>query len=321
MSNQPLFIGIDVAKDHLDVAHRPGDKSAQYRNAEADIAQLVQDLQAAAPQLIVLEATGGLEVPVAGALALAGLPVAVINPRQVRHFAQALGQLAKTDRIDARVLAHFGDAVRPEPRALPDEQAQRLSALLARRRQLIDMLVAEKNRLYSAVAAVRPRVQAHIAWLEQELADLDADLGAAVRASPLWRETENLLRSMPGIGPVVARTLLVDLPELGSLNSKKIAKLVGVAPLNRDSGRQHGPRSIWGGRAAVRTALYMASLSAVRWNPVLKAFYEQLVKAGKPKKCALVACMRKLLVILNAMVRDRTPWQPPRSAAAPCPAG
>lgn len=317
MSNQPLFVGIDVAKDHLDVAYRPGEQLAQYRNAEAEIAQLVHHLHAAAPHLIVLEATGGLEVPVATALALAGLPVAVINPRQVRRFAEAVGQLAKTDRIDARLLAYFADAIKPEPRALPDEQAQRLAALMARRRQLIDMLVAEKNRLHTAIAAVRPRIQAHIAWLEHELADLDDDLSAAIKASPLWRETEHLLRSTPGIGPVAARTLLFDLPELGGLNAKQIAKLVGVAPLNRDSGRQHGPRMIWGGRATVRTALYMATLSALRCNPVIKAFYGQLVQAGKPKKSALVACMRKLLVILNAMVRDRTPWQPSRSAAAP----
>jgi transposase len=309
MTHQPLFIGIDVAKAHLDVAYRPGERVAQYRNAEAAIAQLVQDLHAAAPQLIVLEATGGLEVPVATALAVAGFAVAVVNPRQVRRFAEAVGQLAKTDRIDARLLAHFAEALRPEPRPLPDAQAQQLAALLARRRQLIDMLVAEKNRLQTASSAVRPRVQAHIAWLEHELADLDADLAAAVKASPLWRETEDLLRSTPGIGPVAARTLLFDLPELGRLNAKQIAKLVGVAPLNRDSGRQSGPRMIWGGRATVRTVLYMATLSAVRYNPVIEAFYGKLCQAGKPKKAALVACMRKLLVILNAMVRDRTPWQ------------
>lgn len=314
MSHQPLFVGIDVAKEHLDVVYRPGNQATQFRNAEAEIAQLVPQLQAAAPQLIVLEATGGLEVPVATALAVAGLPVAVINPRQVRRFAEAVGQLAKTDRIDAQLLAHFAEAIRPAPRALPDEQAQRLAALMARRRQVIDMLVAEKNRLHTALAAVRPRVQAHIAWLEHELADLDDDLSSAIKASPVWCETENLLRSTPGIGPVVARTLLFDLPELGCLNAKQIAKLVGVAPLNRDSGRQHGPRMIWGGRATVRTALYMATLSAIRCNPVIKAFYGQLVQAGKPKKSALVACMRKLLVILNAMVRQRTAWQPLRSA-------
>lgn len=310
MSSAQSFIGIDVAKEYLDMASRPGGQSTRTRNREAEIAQLVQDLQELRPVLIVLEATGGLELPLAAALAVAGLPVAVVNPRQVRSFAQATGQLAKTDRLDAQLLAHFAEAIRPAPRALPDAQTQQFSALLARRRQLIEMLTAEKNRLHSALAPLRPRLQAHIAWLEAELADLDRALGQAVQASPLWRTKEDLLRSAPGVGPVLARTLLFDLPELGSLGHKQIAKLVGVAPLNRDSGHQQGKRGIWGGRAHVRTALYMAALSAIRYNPVIKAFYQRLTQAGKPKKAALTACMHKLLTILNAMLRDQTPWQP-----------
>lgn len=309
MSQQP-FVGIDVSKDYLDIGVRPGGKPERIRNREAEIDQLVQQLKDLQPALIVLEATGGLEMPVAAALAVAGLPVAIVNPRQVRKFAEATGQLAKTDKIDALVLAHFAEAIRPAPRDLPDAQAQQMSALLARRRQLVEMLAAEKNRLHSAIAQVRPRLKAHIAWLEQELDDLDRDLNQAVKDSPIWREKETLLRSVPGVGPVLARTLLFELPELGCLSHKQIAKLVGVAPLNRDSGRLQGKRTIWGGRAVVRTALYMAMLSAIRFNPAIKTFYEHLVKAGKPKKAAMTACMHKLLTILNAMLRDGTPWLP-----------
>jgi transposase len=311
MSNVQPFVGIDVAKDHFDLASRPGGKPERIRNREAEITQLVQQLKDLQPALIVMEATGGLEMPLAAALAVAGLPVAVVNPRQVRKFAEATGQLAKTDQIDAQILAHFAEAIHPAPRALPDEQAQQMGALLARRRQLIEMLTAEKNRLHSALAQVRPRLQAHIAWLEDELAALDQELDQAVKDSPLWREKEDLLRSVPGVGPVLARTLLFDLPELGALSHKQIAKLVGVAPLNRDSGRLKGKRSIWGGRAVVRTALYLAVLSAMRFNPVIKAFYQRLVQAGKPKKAAMTACMHKLLTILNAMLRNQTAWQPP----------
>lgn len=311
MSNVQPFVGIDVAKDHLDLASRPGGKPVRIRNREAEITQLVQQLQDLQPALIVMEATGGLEMPLAAALAVAGLPVAVVNPRQVRSFAEATGQLAKTDQLDAQILAHFAEAIHPAPRALPDEQTQQMSALLARRRQLIEMLTAEKNRLHSALAQVRPRLQAHIAWLEDELAALDQELDQAVKDSPLWRAKEDLLCSVPGVGPVLARTLLFDLPELGALSHKQIAKLVGVAPLNRDSGRLKGKRSIWGGRAVVRTALYLAVLSAMRFNPVIKAFYQRLVQAGKSKKAAMTACMHKLLTILNAMLRNQTAWQPP----------
>lgn len=309
MSNPQPYVGIDVSKDYLDTGIRPGGKSERTGNREPDIAQLVQRLQALQPALIVLEATGGLEMPVAAALAVARLPTAIVNPRQVRKFAEASGQLAKTDKIDAQVLAHFAEAIRPEPRGLPDEQAQHMAALLARRRQLVEMLVAEKNRRHSASAGVRPRLEAHIEWLEHELNDLDHDLNQAIKASPLWREKEDLLRSVPGVGPVLARTLLFELPELGCLNHKQVAKLVGVAPLNRDSGRKRGKRTIWGGRAVVRTALYMAMLAAIRFNPVIKDFYLRLVQAGKPKKSAMTACMHKLLTILNAVLRDRTAWQ------------
>jgi transposase len=310
MSHLPLFVGIDVAKDHLDIAFRPGGQSQRIRNREADIEPLVQELLALQPTLIVLEATGGLEMPVAAALAVAGLPVAIVNPRQVRRFAEATGQLAKTDRIDGDVMAHFAEAVRPQPRAVPDEQTQQMGALLARRRQLVEMLAAEKNRLHSALPRVRPQLKAHIGWLEAALAELDHDLNQAVKDSPLWRDKEDLLRSVPGVGPVLARTLLFELPELGALNHKQIAKLVGVAPLNRDSGRHQGKRLIWGGRAVVRTALYMAALSAVRFNPVIQIFYQRLIKAGKAKKAALTACMHKLLTILNAMVAHQTAWRP-----------
>jgi transposase len=313
---RPVFVGIDVSKEHLDWVVRPGGSPVRTANQAAAIDDLVARLQAQAPTLIVLEATGGLETPVVAALAVAGLPVAVVNPRQVRRFAEATGQLAKTDRLDAQVLAHFAEAIRPPVRALPDAQTQALSALLTRRRQLIEMLTAERNRLLRATPAVQGRLAAHITWLEQELTDLDGELSQAVQASPVWCAKESLLRSTPGVGPVLARTLLFDLPELGSLTAKELAKLAGVAPLNRDSGRQQGKRQIWGGRSTIRTALYMGSLAATRYNPVIKAFYERLLKAGKPKKVALVACMHKLLTILNAMVKHNTPWQPPQPAAA-----
>jgi transposase len=258
--------------------------------------------------LIVLEATGGFQRAVVAALAAAALPVVVVNPRQARDFAKATGQLAKTDVLDARALAHFAEAVRPTPRPLPDAQTDDLRALLARRRQLVAMRTAEINRLGSAPPRVQGDLQAHIAWLDQRLAALDDDLDTTLRASPVWRERETLYRSVPGIGPVCARTLMLDLPELGTLSRQRIAALVGVAPLNRDSGTWRGHRTIWGGRAQVRATLYMGTLVAVRHNPVLKAFYERLCRAGKVKKVALIACMRKLLTILNAMVKHHKPW-------------
>jgi transposase len=305
-----VFVGIDVSKQQFDIAVRPSGETWTGGQDEAGLSAVVTRLGALAPTLIVLEATGGLEVPLAGALAAAALPVAVVNPRQVRDFARSTGTLAKTDRLDAQILARFAEAVRPEPRALPDAQAQELSALLQRRRQLVDMLAAEKNRLHIAARRVRPQIQAHIEWLHQQISQFDDDLRELLRSSPLWREKEDLLRSTPGVGPVLATTLVAALPELGSLSRQQIAALVGVAPLNRDSGTMRGRRTVWGGRAHVRAVLYMSTLTAVRHNPVLAAFYQRLRGAGKAPKVALTACMRKLLTILNAMVKHHTRWAP-----------
>ena len=306
MTTAPVFVGIDVSKDRLDVALRPTSDRWALANDEPGIARLVERLRGLSPTLIVLEATGGLAVPLTSAVAAAGLPVVVVNPRQVRDFAKATGKLAKTDALDAAVLAQFAEAVRPALRPLPDAATQALSALLARRRQLIEMLTAEKNRLGSALPPVRPGIRAHISWLERRLAALDADLAQAIRESPVWREKDDLLQSVPGVGPVLATTLLASLPELGTLTRQQIAALVGVAPLNRDSGAWRGKRRVWGGRAPVRAALYMSALVATRFNPVLRAFYQRLCAAGKAKKVALTACMRKLLTILNAMLKYRT---------------
>jgi len=302
------FVGIDVAKDKLDIAVRPSAEQWVAPQTEDGISTLVARLVAVAPELVVLEATGGFELPVAAALATAGVPVAVVNPRQVRAFARGIGQLAKTDALDAAVLARFAEVVHPTPRPLPDAQAQELSALLARRRQVQAMLIAERQRLGTALLAVRPHISRHIRFLEAELEDLERQLRDAVQASPLWREQEDLLRSTPGIGPATAVALLAEVPELGRLDRKKIAALVGVAPFPCDSGTLRGKRIVWGGRARVRSALYMATLVATRHNPLIRAFYQRLCAAGKPKKVALVACMRKLLTILNAMLRHQTPW-------------
>lgn len=319
MDTPSLFVGVDVSKTKLDVAVRPTGQGWGVAYTEEGTSHLVTHLQDIAPALVVLEATGGLEVPVVAALAASGLPVAVVNPRQVRDFARAAGKLAKTDTIDAQILALFAERMRPTPRPLPDAQTQELGALLARRRQLIEMLTAERNRLGVALPQVRPQVQEHIVWLGQQVKKLDGDLRGLLRRSPLWREQENLLRSVPGVGPQLTITLLAELPELGTLGRKQIAALVGVAPLNRDSGTLRGKRTIWGGRAQIRAVLYMAALAATRWNPVLKAFYGRLLSAGKPKKLALTACMRKLLVILNAMLKHRTPWRPPTGLTyGPC---
>lgn len=301
-------IGIDVSKAQLDVAARPSGEHWSTPNDEPGIAALVQRLVGLAPSLVVLEATGGLEASLVALLATARLRVAVVNPRQVRDFAKATGRLAKTDALDAAVLAHFAEAVHPEPRALPDAEAQRLDALLTRRRQLSEMLVAEKNRLTVAQLDVRPSLESHIVWLKAQLKNLDKDLDQAIRQSSVWREKDDLLRSVPGIGRVVSATMLAELPELGTLNRKQIAALAGVAPLNRDSGTLRGKRTIWGGRASVRAALYMGALVASRHNPVLRTFYRRLLAAGKLKKVALTACMRKLLTVLNAMLRDRRAW-------------
>lgn len=305
-----VFAGIDVSKAHLDVAVIPGPSVERFEHTEAGIERLVEHLSALSPHLVVLEATGALEVTVAAALAQAKMPAAVVNPRQVRDFAKALGRLAKTDSLDAEVLAHFAEAVRPEPRPLKDQQARDLEALLVRRRQLVDMLGAEKNRLGTATKRVRRDLRSHIRWLEKRLSDTDRELRALIRSSPLWREHDELLQSVPGVGPVLSTTLLASLPELGRLTRRQVAALVGVAPLNRDSGQFRGGRIIWGGRARVRAALYMATLVAVRHNPDIKVFYQRLIAAGKKPKVALVACMRKLLTILNAIIHNRTPWRP-----------
>lgn len=316
MTGPAVCVGIDVAQATLDVALLPTGELWQVPNDEPGIRALVARLQPHAPTLIVLEATGGYERAAVAALATAGLPVVVANPRQVRDFARATGQLAKTDTLDAGILARFADRARPAVRPLPEPTTQALAALLARRRQLLEMLGAERQRLSLAAASVRRSLTQHIAWLERQLGRVDDDLDALIQASPLWRAKDDLLQSVPGIGPVVSRTLLATLPELGHLSHKQIAALVGVAPLARDSGTLRGKRSVWGGRAAARTALYMAALVAARWNPVLRAFYARLRTAGKPAKVALTACARKLLTILNAMTRANTAWQPltPRSA-------
>lgn len=306
-----MVVGIDVAKAQLDVAERPAGRRWQVGNDPAGIAEAAAQLQERGPvTLVVVEATGGYEIALVAALSAAGLPVVVVNPRQVRDFARAVGQLAKTDRLDADMLARFGEQVRPEPRPLPDETTQAAHAWVARRRQLLDMLGAEEQRLRMARPAVQPHIQAHIAWLRGQVQQTDTELRTLIRRSPVWRAHDNLLRSVPGVGPVLSSTLLADVPELGRLSGKKISALVGVAPFNWDSGQWRGQRHIWGGRAPVRCVLHMATRSAVRHNAVIRRFFERLVAAGKPRKVALTASMRKLLTILNAMVRQRTSWKP-----------
>jgi len=305
-----VYAGIDVSKAYLDAAERPegGEARPGWRvaNDAAGIDALVARLLG----------IGGSEV-----VALAGLPVAIVNPRRVRDFARGVGRLAKTDELDAQALAHYGEAVRPEPKPLPDAQAEEFGALLARRRQVVGMLTAEKNRLHSSVGRVRAHAVEHIAWLEGQMGELDRELDRAVRGSALWREKDELLRSVPGVDPVLSTTLLAELPELGELDHGKVAALAGVAPLNRDSGKLRGRRTVWGGRARLRAALYMGALTGVRFNPVLKEFYERLLAAGKPKKVALTACMHKLLTILNAMLRHRTRWGEHAARPQTTPAG
>jgi transposase len=288
---------------------RPSGERWAVPNDAGGVVTLVERLQALRPTLMVLEATGGLERIATAALATAGLPVVIVNPRQARDFARATGQLAKTDALDARALAHFADVIRPTPRPLPDAQTQELRALLKRRQQLIGMRTAEQNRLAGTSERLTQDIETHIAWLNARIATLDDDLETMLRASPLWRVNDDLLQSVPGIGPVCARTLLLELPELGTLTRQQIAALVGVAPLNCDSGTLRGRRTIWGGRAHVRTVLYMGTLVATRFNPQIKVFYQRLLAAGKIKKVALTACMHKLLTILNAMLKHRKSWQ------------
>lgn len=303
------FVGIDVSKSWLDAGYLPGGNAERLSHDEAGIAGLCERLSKQCPALVVMEATGGLETALASALAAAGVPVAVVNPRQVRDYAKACGRLAKTDRIDALILAAFAQAIRPQVRALKDEETQALAALLARRRQLIDMRVQEKLRLDRAEALQRDSLKEHIAWLDERIGSLDIDLTHRLRTSEAWKDKDDLLQAIPGVGKVTRITLLAELPELGQLDRKEIAALVGLAPFNRDSGKQRGERMIWGGRAQVRQVLYMAALSATRSNPPIREFYLRLCAQGKPKKVALTACMRKLLTVMNAVIKNNTPWR------------
>jgi transposase len=310
VTKEAVYVGVDVAKDTLDVAVSNSRETRQFANDHEGIARSVQYIASLQPTGIILEATGNLEIPLAAALQAECLPVVIINPRQVRDFARATGALAKTDVIDARVLALFGLRIKPEMRPLPDKQAREMTSLLTRRRQLMEMLIAERNRLSRADEDVQPNIKDHIKWLRKALSDINTDLEHRIRSSPSWCEKDNLLRSVPGIGKVVSTTLLIELPELGQLNRRKVAALVGVAPLNRDSGTLRGKRTVWGGRATLRAALYMAALVATKCNPIIAAFYRRLLDAGKVKKVALVACMRKLLTMVNAMMRASTVWNP-----------
>lgn len=310
--NQPksnVFVGVDVSKERLDVAVRPSGEHNSFTNDEAGIAQMTDCLGRLSPEMILFEATGGWQMNAVNALAARRLPVVIINPRQVRDFAKATGQLAKTDTIDAGILAHFAEAVRPEIRELKPLEARKLEALNTRRRQIVEMLTAERNRLITAPEWTRGDIEEHIAILKKRLAAINKDIDKLIRQSPLWREKDKILKSFPGVGPVTASTMLSDLPELGTLNPKAIAALVGVAPLNCDSGNYQGRRKIWGGRACVRSLLYMCAKTAVRCNPGIRGFYERLIGAGKLRKVALTACMHKILIILNAMIRDQVCWR------------
>lgn len=307
--NSQIFVGLDVSKQRLDVAVRPTNRHFVTPNTDHDITQLVKRLVALKPQLIVLEASGGYEFIVTAALAEAQLPVALVNPQAVRKFAGATGKLAKTDKIDAQVLAHFAEALRPEPRPLPNQAHQALKATLQRRQQVVKMIGQEKNRREKTyIAAVRQDIEAHLAWLDQRLKALDRDLDDQIRQSPLWKDRDRLYQGIPGIGPVVSRAVITQLPEAGALPGKKAVALAGLAPYNRDSGRFRGKRMIRGGRSYLRRMLYMAAVVASRYNPVIRTFYQRLVAAGKPKKLALTACMRKLVLIINAMAKNNQPW-------------
>lgn len=306
----PSFVGIDVSKDRLDVHVVPSGRTFTAQRDDKGLEQLAGDLRQFTPALVVLEATGGFEITVAAALAGANLPVAVVNPRQIRDFARATGRLAKTDALDAEAIARFAERIRPEPRPLADAESLSLGELVARRRQVVEMIGMETNRLHQARnLRVQRMLKATLKTLSAQLAELDHDIDDTVRRSPIWRAADDLLTSVPGIGDVTAHTLIADLPELGQLDRRRVAALVGVAPINRDSGQMRGKRTIAGGRVEVRNALYMATLAAIRWNPVINKHYHGLVDRGRPKKVALVACMRRLLGILNAIMRTKTPWQ------------
>jgi len=309
MTEETICVGVDVAKNTMDVAASNSKETRQFNNDHQGITGAVRYIAGLKPVRIILEATGKYEMPLVASLQVRCQPVVIVNPRQVHDFARATGVLAKTDSIDARLLALFGVRVKPEIRLLPDQKAREMSSLLARRRQLIEMLTAEHNRLLQAGDSIRPSIEIHIKWLEEAISAINDDLDRQIRSSPSWFEKDNLLKSVPGVGKVVSTTLLIELPELGQLNRRKIAALVGVAPFNRDSGTMRGKRTVWGGRAKLRAVLYMAALVGVRYNPVLAAFYQRLLYAGKAKKVALVACMRKLITILNAMMRTMTIWK------------
>lgn len=308
------FVGIDVSKGRLDIGLEGEQQSWSVNNDEEGIQAAAVRLEELQPSLVVVESTGGLERAVVSALCARRLPLALVNPGRVREFAKSLGLLAKTDRLDAQLLAHFGRAAELQPTRLPEPQVQHLSALMGRRRQLLQIQTMEKNHLLSLPLELRPGLQEHLKWLAQQLEQLSQQIQQTIQTTPLFREKEQILRSAKGVGPITASILLSDLPELGQLDRKQIAALVGVAPFNQDSGKRRGPRRIQGGRASVRTVLYMAALAGSRCNPVLKVFYQRLLAAGKKKKVALVACMRKLLTILNAMIRDMTPWKPTLAA-------
>lgn len=315
-----MYIGIDVSKDRLDAASEDGTFEAQFSNDEGGHAELVGKLRELSPRLVVMEATGNYQLELSIVLATAKVPMAVVNPRQVRDFAKALGILAKTDAIDARAIARFGASVKPQAQPLADDETLQMEALMTRRRQLVVMIASEKNRLQALFGPAKKSwaeksIRDTLSHLIKQLTQLDKDLQKRIERSPAWKAKDDLLKSVPGVGKVTSMTLSIDLPELGMLDRKKIAALVGVAPLNRDSGRSSGKRAIWGGRASVRTALYMACVASLRCNPVIRRLYKHLVGAGKPVKVALVACMRKLLTILNAMVRSQRPWNPALPAA------
>jgi transposase len=303
------FIGIDVSKEHLDIAIRPTKGLFRFLNTDEGVDALIQQFHPLKPTLIVLEATGRYHQLVLSRLLAAGLPAIAINPRQARDFARAIGRLAKTDAIDADVLAEFAEKIRPELRAIADEATQELEAICTRRRQLVTMLSAEKNRLHTAALRIRSEIQKHIHWLEKEISQLEKDMDKRIRSSPAWREKDDLLRTCKGIGPVTTHTMLSCLPELGTLSGRRIAALVGVAPFNDDTGKRNGPRHVQGGRLDVRAVLYMATLAAIRHNRTIREFHRRLIATGKAKKVAITACMRKLLTILNAMLRDKKPWQ------------
>ncbi len=310
MTKEAIYVGVDVAKNSLDVAVSNSEEVRQFTNDHEGITNTVQYIAGLKPSEIIIEATGHLEMPLAAALQADCLPVAIINTRQVPDFARATGTLAKTDTIDARLLALFGIRVQPKRRPLPDDKTLEMRNIIMRRRQLIEILTAERNRLFHSSDGVRPGIETHIKWLEEALSAINDELDRRIRRSPSWLQKDNLLKSVPGVGKVVSSSLLIRPPELGMLNRRKIAALVGVAPFNRDSGTMRGRRTVWGGRAKLRAVLYMAALVASRCNPIITAFYQRLLETGKAKKVALVACMRKLLTILNAMIRTMTAWQP-----------